>query len=245
MFCALFIVIVKNMATAMTKKSLGVILLFVSETALAGPMQSVPFIQDAVNGYINANLAPDGHYEIGGARIDPRLQLPQCEQPLQVFIQSGELKPGRNTLGVRCNAEKGWTIYSIVSIKSFKNVLVLNRSLQRSDVIRAEYLNAESRDIGLLQQGYMTELDDVVDKQAVRNIPAGSVLSKLHITELTLVKRGERVNIQSGKAGVLISATGTAMADGAKGQKINVKNLSSQRVIQATVVDSGQVSVYF
>jgi flagella basal body P-ring formation protein FlgA len=62
---------------------------------------------------------------------------------------------------------------------------------------------------------------------------------------LTLVKRGERVNIQSGKAGVLISATGTAMADGAKGQKINVKNLSSQRVIQATVVDSGQVSVYF
>jgi flagellar basal body P-ring formation protein FlgA len=233
------------MATAMKIKNLTVILLLVSEMALAGPMQSVSLIQDAVNHYITTNLEPGGKYEIGGAQIDPRLQLPQCEQTLQVFTQSGEIKPGRNTVGVRCHGEKGWTIYSMVSVRSFKDVLVLNRSLRRSDVIRAEYLSAETRDIGLLQQGYLTELDDVVDKQAVRNIPAGSVLSKLHFAELTLVKRGERVNIQSGKAGVLISAVGTAMGDGAKGQKINVKNMSSQRVIQATVVDSGQVSVYF
>jgi len=48
------------------------------------------------------------------------------------------------------------------------------------------------------------------------------------------------VNIQSGKAGVLISAVGTAMADGAKGQKINVKNLSSQRVIQEKIDERAQ-----
>lgn len=221
------------------------ILLLVSEVALAVPMQSVPLVEEAIHHYINANLDPGGKYEIGGVQIDPRLQLPQCEQALQVFAQSGEIKPGRNTLGVRCHGDKGWTIYSTASVKAFKDVLVLNRSLRRNDVIHAGYLNTETRDIGLLQQGYLTEAGEVVDKQAVRNIPAGSVLSKQHYTDLSLVRRGERVNIQSTKAGVMISAIGTAMTDGAKGQKINVKNLSSQRVIQATVVNAGQVSVYF
>jgi flagella basal body P-ring formation protein FlgA len=245
MFRAAFFAKVKNTATAMKIIKLQGVLLLASEMAFAAPMQSVTLIQDAVNQYIGANLEPGGKYEIGGVQIDPRLQLPQCEQPLQVFAQSGEIKAGRNTMGVRCHGEKGWTIYSMVTVKSFKEVLVLNRSLRRGDVTRAEYLSTETRDVGLIQQGYLTELDDVVDKQAVRNIPAGSVLSKQHFTDLTMVRRGERVNIQSGKSGVLISAVGTAMADGAKGQKINVKNLSSKRVIQATVVDAGQVSVYF
>jgi flagella basal body P-ring formation protein FlgA len=35
------------------------------------------------------------------------------------------------------------------------------------------------------------------------------------------------------------------MMDGTQGQQISVKNVSSQRVIQATVVNSGLVSVFF
>ena len=233
------------MATEMKNLKLQIILLLVTGAAYAVPMQSVPMIQDLVKNYISDNLEPGGKYEISDVQIDPRLQLPQCEQALQAFSQSGDIKPARNTVGVRCHGEKGWTIYSTVVVKSFKDVLVLNRSLRRGDVIRAEYLTTETRDIGLLQQGYATALEEAVNKQAARNVPAGSVLSRQHFTDLAVVKRGERVNIQSAKAGMLISATGTAMADGAVGQKINVKNMSSQRVIQATVVDAGQVSVYF
>ena len=55
----------------------------------------------------------------------------------------------------------------------------------------------------------------------------------------------ERVNIQSGKAGLLISAPGVAIMDGIKGQQIPVKNVSSQRVIHATVTAPGQVTVTF
>lgn len=229
----------------MKRTKLQLILWLASEMAWAVPMHPVSSIQDAVSQYIGASLAPGGKYEVGEVQIDPRLQLPQCEQPLQVFSQSGEVKPGRNTVGVRCHGEKGWTIYSTVSIKAFKDVLVLKKTLNRNDIIRAEYLSMETRDTGLLQQGYVTEVDEIVNKQAARNIPAGSVLGRHHYVDPTLVKRGERVTIQSAKAGMLISAVGTAMADGSRGQKINVKNMSSQRVIQATVVEAGQVSVYF
>lgn len=233
------------MATNMKHITFLFILLLAAEIGLAAPMQSVPSIQNSVNQYINASLEPGGKYEIGVVQIDPHLQLPQCEQTLQVFGQSGDIKPGRNTVGVRCHGEKGWTIYSVVSVKAFKDVLVLKKSLNRNDIIRAEHLGVETRDTGLLQQGYLVDPEEIANKQAVRNIPAGSVLNRQHYADLTLVKRGERVTIQSAKVGMLISAVGTAMADGAKGQKINVKNMSSQRVIQATVVDAGQVSVYF
>lgn len=233
------------MATDMKNFILRSMLLLAADIASAEPIQSVPMIEDAVAAYLSENLQPGGKYEIGPLQIDPRLQLPQCQQALQVFSQSGGIKPGRNTLGVRCQGDKGWTIYTMASIKSFKDVLVLGKSLRRGDIIQPEHLNVEMRDIGSLQQGYLSNLEDVVGKQASRAIPEGSVLNRLHYAEPALVKRGERVNIQSARAGMLISALGTAMADGVKGQKINVKNLSSQRVIQATVVETGQVSVYF
>jgi flagella basal body P-ring formation protein FlgA len=220
-------------------------LLFVSQASIASPMQSVQSIQDAVGTYIKSGLEAGGNYQITDTQLDPRLQLPLCEQSLKVFSQTGEIKAGRNTIGVHCGGSKSWTIYSTVSIKSYKDVLVLSKSLRRNEVIRAEHLTTATRDIALLQQGYLLEPAEVINKQASRNIAAGSVLNKLSYQELTLIKRGERVNIQSGKAGLQISAAGMAMTDGAKGERIKVKNIGSQRVIQAVVVDAGMVSVYF
>jgi flagella basal body P-ring formation protein FlgA len=132
-----------------------------------------------------------------------------------------------------------------VPVKSYQDVLVLSKPVRRNEVIRAEHLVTKTRDIASLQQGYLLDPVEVINKQAARNLAAGSVLNKLSYEELTLIKRGERVNIQSGKDGLQISAAGTAMTDGAKGERIKVKNITSQRVIQAVVVDAGVVSVYF
>lgn len=221
------------------------LLSLIGSTCLANATQSIEAIQREVDQFIKFSLDAGGNYQISKAQIDPRLQLPACEEPLELFAQSGEIKPGQNTVGVRCNAGKAWTIYSVVSIKSFKEVLVLSKALRRNDVIRADHLTTETRDSGTLQQGYLSNADEIINKQATRNIPAGSVLNRSHYSEIFLIKRGERVSIQSGKAGLLISAPGIAMMDGAKGQQINVKNASSNRVIQATVSDIGVVSVYF
>lgn len=228
-----------------TIKLCALMLLLVSQVSMALPTQSLQTIQDAVSAYVKSGLEAGGKYQITVPQLDPRLQLPLCDQPLQVFSQAGEIKAGRNTIGIRCNGATNWTIYSVVPVKSYKDVLVLSKPLRRNEIIRAESLASETRDISTLQQGYIVDPADIIDKQAARNLAAGSVLNRLSYEDLTLIKRGERVNIQSGKAGLLISATGTAMMDGAKGEKISVKNIASQRVIQAVVVDFGQVSVYF
>jgi flagella basal body P-ring formation protein FlgA len=228
-----------------TTKLHALTLLFVSHATIASPTQSLQSIQDAVSTYIKSSLDADGNYQIAETQLDPRLQLPLCEQSLKVFSQAGDIKAGRNTIGVHCDGSKSWTIYSVVPIKSYKDVLVLSKPLRRDEVIRAEYLTTETRDIATLQKGYLLDPAEVINKQAARNLAAGSVLNRLSYENLTLIKRGERVNIQSGKAGLQISAAGMAMMDGAKGERIRVKNITSKREVQAVVVEVGLVSVYF
>jgi len=221
------------------------VLLFSSVIYADSTTQSLPGIQNAVHRFVESALIPDGQYQISSAQIDERLQLPACGRDLEVSSQSGEIKPGRNTVGIRCSVPENWTIYSTVLVKSFKKVLVLSKQLNRHDTISAAHLSAETRDVATLQQGYLVAPADVLDKQAPRSLSAGTVLTRNHYAEPTLIKRGERVSIQSGRAGLLITSKGVAMMNGAQGQQIRVKNVSSQRVIQATVTRPGVVTVYF
>lgn len=221
------------------------LLMILSPIGLASTSQSVTAIQDAVQSFVQSSLDPAGQYQISSAQIDPRLQLPACEENLDIFPQSGEIKPGRNTIGVRCLGVNNWTIYSTVLVKSYEAVLVLTKQLNRNDRIGPEHFSTETKDTATLLKGYLTNPEDVIDMQATRFVPAGSVLYRIHYTEPTIIKRGERVSIQSGKPGMLITSTGVAMTDGTKGQQINVKNVSSKRVIQATVINPGLVNVHF
>lgn len=222
-----------------------VLLLLSSGLCLAIPTQSIDAIQRDVDQFVRANLEPTGDYQISAAQIDPHLQIPACEEPLTLSPQSASIKPGLNTIAVRCNSDKGWTLYSIVTIKAYRQVLVSARPLLRNEQIRPEHVTLERRDVGSLQQGYLSNIEDVIDKQALRNIPASTVLTRSLYSETALIKRGEHIRIQSGRSGLLISAPGIAMMDGIKGQQIRVKNASSQRIVQAVVINPGVVTVSF
>lgn len=227
------------------RSKLSALLLLFSEIALATANQSVADIQAEVEAFVQANLQGNLEYQVNVAPIDPRLQLPLCEQALSLFVQSGAIKPGQNTIGVRCPALRGWTIYSIVNLKAFREVLVSNKSIRRNEAIRPEHFMLEKREIGSLQQGFVSNPDEIIDSQALRDIAPGTVLTRQHYAALTVVRRGEQVNIQSARPGFLISAPGVALMDGARGQQIRVKNASSQRIVSAIVIDVGIVNVSF
>ena len=221
------------------------LMLVASQIGSAATSQSLPAIQEAVVNYVQSSLEEGGEYQITHSQLDPRLQLAACEQSLEVFVQSGVIRPGRNTVGVRCNGASSWTIYNTVLVKSFIKVLVSTQSLNRNDKINPESIVIETRDVSTLQPGYINDPGFLIDKVATRPVPAGSVIYNAYITEPRLVKRGERVNIQSDSPGLMITSEGVAMMDGAKGQKISVKNISSNRVIQGTVMYPGLVAVNF
>ena len=158
------------------------LMLVASQIGSAATNQSLPAIQEAVVNYVQSSLEEGGEYQITHSQLDPRLQLAACEQPLEVFAQSGVIRPGRNTVGVRCNGANSWTIYNTVLVKSFIKVLVSTQSLNRNDKINPESIVIETRDASLLQPGYINDPSFLIDKVATRPVPAGSVIYNAYIT---------------------------------------------------------------
>ena len=64
-------------------------------------------------------------------------------------------------------------------------------------------------------------------------------------TPEVLLKRNQAVTIKIASSGFTISASGKALQDGAVGECIKVKNVDSQKVIMAKVVDGGTVEPIF
>jgi len=223
------------------------IMLFAGYTPyiLASQTQSTVSIQATVRHFVASNLALNTDYKLKTGKLDPRLKLPLCVEPLQAFIRTGSLKPGRNSIGVKCNDTKKWTIYTSVNISVYRKVMVLSQPIRRGEIFNSTNIKQEKRDISSLRSGFLTDPSMIINKQATRNLSLGYVINKSNFTEPKLIRRGEKVYIYVNSPSLSISMAGIAMMDGIKGQNIRVKNIKSRQIVQATVSQPGQVVVNF
>lgn len=219
--------------------------IFFTKQVSASQSQSAESIKKAIRLYVASNLSSDTEYKLTLGHFDNRLKLPLCNKPLDVFTRSNTVKPGRNSIGVKCNNLKKWTIYTPININLYKNILVLTQPIRRGKTFNNTMFKIERRDISLLRSGFITDPLSLINKQATRNLNSGSVLNKSNYTEPKLIKRGDTVSIQVSSQNLNISMAGIAVMDGKKGQKIKVKNIKSQQIVQATVKSPGQVVVIF
>ena len=71
----------------------------------------------------------------------------------------------------------------------------------------------------------------------------GAVLSPGQLRRPPAVKRGSQVTILGRAGGIEVRMSGKALSDGARGQRIKVRNSSSSRQIEGTVIARGTVEV--
>lgn len=207
--------------------------------------QSHESIAEAVNAYIAQNISLPGEYEVSLTPLDSRLVLPQCAKPLEVSTTTGLIKAGRTTIGVRCNAEKKWSIFTSAIIKTYQMVIVLSQPLQRGEIITRKHLAIEKREVSNLREDFVTQPEQIENKQSTHQQETGTILSLKNFVEPKLIKRGDKVVISTTKPDFSIRMNGIAMMDGTKGQFIKVKNQNSGRIINATVIEPGLVSVNY
>lgn len=205
--------------------------------------QSHESIAEAVKGYIAQNINLPGEYEINLTPLDSRLSLPQCAESLDVFTTTDLIKTGRMTIGVRCNTGKRWSIFTSAIIKNYQMVVVLSEPIQRGTIVTRQHLAIEKREVSNLREDFATQIEQIENKQATHQLATGTILSLRNFVEPKLIKRGDKIVISSTKPDFSIRMSGIAMADGSKGQRINVKNQSSGRLVNAIVIDAGSVAV--
>ncbi|MCY1525305.1 flagella basal body P-ring formation protein FlgA [compost metagenome] len=122
-------------------------------------------------------------------------------------------------------------------------MVTANRPLKRESVLTEMDITLAERDVGLLNQGYLTSLQQAVGKKLTRALLPDQVLAPLHVEQAEVIRKGDRVVISARSGTITVRMPGEALSDGAIGKQISVRNQRSQRVVKARVVGPGQVEV--
>ncbi len=203
-------------------------------------------IRMAVESFLKAEgaeYARDPVITVG--RIDPRLRLHACSEPLQAYLPAGARTSGNVTVGVRCSAPRPWSLIVQAKVEVMEMVVVSARPLQRGEQLREDDLELAERDLASLSGGYYRELAEVVGMKLRRSLRAGLPLQRSMLSAPLVIKRGDKVSIRAAGGGLDVRMQGEALEAGAHGDTIRVRNLSSRREVEARVAGPGLVEVNF
>lgn len=219
-----------------------------SGAALAQTPQSHESIMQSVARFIEQEFQSsiDGEpadLEIKVAAPDSRRRLERCEHPLEVFWPYGRKHSRHISVGVRCDSPAPWKLFLQATIRHYKSVAILQRQSRKGEPLQPDMLRLERRDVLSLRSGYISDVEASLGMLVKRSLPAGAVINTNVLAHPSLVSRGDLVQIIAGAGRVSVNTQGTALSDGREGQVIQVRNNSSQRVLQAIVTQPHTVQV--
>ncbi|NLU11827.1 MAG: flagellar basal body P-ring formation protein FlgA [Gammaproteobacteria bacterium] len=203
---------------------------------------SEAFLEKITAQYL-ADNSITGRHTVTIGRLDPRLRLPPCSEPLQTSLESPAQPLGRVTLRVRCDTHTPWTIFVPAQVNLYRQVAIASRSLPRNSVVQASDVQLAERDISSLRQGYILDLENVIGQKLTRQVQPNQIISANYLKPVAAVSKGDEVVIIARARSMSVRMPGTAMEEGAIGQQIRVRNTRSQRIVHARVTGPGQVEV--
>ena len=229
----------------MTRRFIGTVFwLALAADAGAAALQPLADIRSAVRDFAVREVGgPDRNVSIEVGRLDPRLRLAACADPLTTYFSPGARTLGHTTVGVRCDAPRAWSLFVPLHIDRLERVAVAPVALPRGHVIGAADVAFELRSVARLRQGYFKPNQGLIGKVTTRAVAAGTPYTHHLVAAEKLVRRGQRVVLSLRGGRVAVRVAGTALKDGARGDRIPVRNLSSRRIIEGIVHEPGLVLV--
>jgi flagellar basal body P-ring formation protein FlgA len=229
--------------------SVGLIVCLPSASARSVPAhqkQPLDAVRAAAAKHAQAALADEPYEVTVKARyLDPRLRLKLCAHELETFTPRGARKIGNTTVGVRCSAPTAWNLYVPVTVEALAPALVAKRFLARGTLIGQDDVSIAIRNVSSFMNGYLDSASLALGMRVKRPIRKGAPVTSAALAKRKLVRRGDRVMIVAGRKGVQIRAAGKALADGAAGDVVRVRNLRSKRTVEGEVVARNTVSINF
>lgn len=223
---------------------LTVFLTLASLGASAEDLQDHADIARAAERAAAAILPPAiGRRTLQAGPIDDRLRMPRCGEPLDATVPAGMVRGERLTVAVSCSGPKPWKLHVPVAKAEMVEVVVARSQQVRDSVLDPADLAMEERDITRLRQGYLTDPAALAGQRLRRSVAAGQALQPGMLKVDPVVKRGQRVTLVAMSGTFEVKMAGLALANGAEGQRIKVRNLSSEREIEGVVRSAQRVEV--
>jgi flagella basal body P-ring formation protein FlgA len=206
--------------------------------------QPLASIRSAAQSFVRSQM-PSGQSDIviTVAGLDPRLRLAPCGGRLQTSLLSGERMQAQVSVAVGCRQGADWTIYVPVTVQSRIQVWALRAPEVQGARLTAGEVAPETRLVGGLPVGYVTDPGQLSRATLRHSLPAGSVLTADDLLPDFMVRQGEQVTLVASMGGIEVRAAGLALQNGRQGALIRVQNATSSRVIQGVVASDRVVDV--
>jgi flagella basal body P-ring formation protein FlgA len=215
-----------------------------SGIAAAAQVESHQRILDTARNFLAQQLkARSGKSEIHIGALDHRLRLARCDAPLQGYLPAGGQLAGNTSVGVRCTGSQAWKLYVPARIAVLERVVVSRGYLPRGTVLGEEHIVVSEREVSVNGHGYIRDPGEALGKMLRQPVQDGRVVTPAMLARPKLVKRGDEVVILSQGGSFEVRMRGSALGDGAEGDRIRVRNLNSKRIVEGRVNADGSVIV--
>lgn len=184
---------------------------------------------------------PEGQVSVRMVPLDPRLTLDACED-LDLRIP-GDRVAGRVSVHARCRAPSTWGLYLTAQVDVVLPVVTLAGPVPRNSILREADLNRTETNLAGLRDGYLIDPAEAVGMAARHNLRSDGVLYQHQLAAPKLVTKGDTVTLASSVGAVTVTTQAVALTDGVYGERVDVRNPRSNRVISGWVTGAGSVSM--
>lgn len=206
--------------------------------------QPLESIRSAVSNFLQQESGKNAQaVQVEVGRLDPRLRLAACTTPLSVYLPPGAHVPGNTSVGVRCDGVIPWALFVPASVRQKFVVVTAAQTLTRGKLLAPADLRVESRYLMSLPTGALGDPAMAVGRVVTRQLATGSLVTEGALREERAVRRGQSVTLSLVAGSLVIRVAGTALKDGALGDRITVRNTTSNRVVEGVIIEAGVVEV--
>ena len=110
-------------------------------------------------------------------------------------------------------------------------------------MINKDNCTLDWREVSRINSQYYSSTQSPIGLIAKRPLRVGDVLSFQALEKPLAIKRGDKVVVIARKNGLEIRATATALSSAAEGDRVKVRNISSDKVMEGTLFENSIVYV--
>ena len=204
---------------------------------------------DMIKAALKASLqskGADGDFRVSFSDIQPQIILPQNSES-SVEVSNINFQPERNwfeaDLAAPSKANAISTLHVSGVLQRLAKVPVLRESLNRGDVIGERDIDMIDIPQKDLATNVILKPDDLMGMTPRQVVLAGQPINSNQVQAPIIINRGDIVTMQFNANGLQLTAQGKALENGAKGDKIRVENVSSNKTIIAQVTNTKEVTL--
>ncbi len=195
-------------------------------------------IEEKVRKFINQKFEK---VEIVSVNLTNKTYLiPSTSISEKIKIKSESLKNLYLEYQIYENGNLTYKIPVTVSIKKYMKVVSAKRDIPKGKIITLEDLKTTEIEFKR-RSNYITEIENAVGKVAKRDILKGTVIKTSLLKPDYKVKRRKNVKIIYRNGNINIELMGLALENGAVGDIVKIKNISSGKVILCKVIKENTV----